>query len=280
MEQLVTTDWLAKEMGACDLRIIDATWLMPGGERNASREYLSGHIPGAVFMDIDEIADQNSSLPNMLPPAEKFSSRMQALGIGDGSRIVIYDNSPFASATRAWWMFGVFGAHAVALLDGGITKWKAEGRTLESGKPSLRHRHFTSWMDDGEVRDKAGMIANVESGAEQVLDARGAERFEGATPEPREEIEAGHIPGSMNLPYGALFNEDGTWKQGDELQAVFAAAGVDMDRPLVTTCGSGMTAAVLLFGLKLLGKEDVALYDGSWTEWGSDLATPKEKGKA
>ncbi|MEE9434948.1 MAG: 3-mercaptopyruvate sulfurtransferase [Sphingorhabdus sp.] len=280
MEQLVTTDWLAEEIGASDLRVIDATWLMPGGDRDAATEYQAGHIPGAVFLDLNEIADTNSSLPNMLPPAEKFASRMQSLGIGDGSRIVIYDASPFASAARAWWMFNMFGAHEVALLDGGIAKWKAEARELESGKPQLRHRHFTVWKDDGGVRSKDDMLANIESGAEQVIDARGAERFEGATPEPREGMGAGHIPGSSNLPYTMLLNEDGTWKQGDDLRAAFTNAGVDMDRPLVTSCGSGMTAAVLLFGLRLLGKEDVALYDGSWAEWGMDADTPKAQGAA
>jgi thiosulfate/3-mercaptopyruvate sulfurtransferase len=279
MELLVTTDWLAKEMGASDLRIIDATWLLPGGDRNAAQEYEAGHIPGALFLDLDEIADKNSPIPNMLPPAEKFSSRMQSLGIGDGSRIVIYDSSPLASAARAWWMFNIFGAHGIALLDGGIAKWKAEGRELESGKPILRHRHFTSWMDDAGIRSKADILANLDSGAEQLLDARGAERFEGATPEPRADVEAGHIPRSLNLPHSAMFNQDGTWKQGDALRAAFVDAGVDLNRPLVTSCGSGMTAAVLLFGLKLLGKDDVALYDGSWTEWGSDPATPKETGK-
>ena len=166
MEQLVTTDWLAEEMGASDLRIIDATWLMPGGDRDARAEYEAEHIPGANFLDLDEIADSNSPFPNMLPPAEKFASRMQSLGIGDGSRIVLYDNSPFASATRAWWMFNIFGAHGVAILDGGIKKWKAEGRPVESGKAVLRHRHFTVWNDDSSVREKAAMLANLESGNE------------------------------------------------------------------------------------------------------------------
>ncbi len=280
MEQLVTTEWLAGEMGASDLRIVDATWLMPGGERNARREYEAEHIPGAAFLDLDEIADSQSPHPNMLPKAEKFASRMQAIGIGDGSRIVIYDNSPFASAARAWWMFNIFGAHSVAILDGGFAKWKAEGREVEGGKAALRHRHFTVWNDDSTLRDKAAMLANVESRGEQVLDARSAERFEGTTPEPREGMAAGHIPNSRNLPYGELFRPDCTWKQDDELRSVFVKAGIDLEKPLVTTCGSGMTAAVLFFGLKLLGKDDLALYDGSWSEWGIDPETPKAEGKA
>jgi thiosulfate/3-mercaptopyruvate sulfurtransferase len=280
MELLVSTEWLAKEIGASDLRIVDATWLMPGSEQDAAALYLEAHIPGAVFMDLGEIADNNSTLPNMLPPPEKFSSRMQSLGLGDGSRIVVYDDSPFKTATRAWWMFMLFGAHDVAILDGGLTKWKAEGRPLESGKPAVRHRHFTAWKDDGSVRDKAAMLANLDSKAAQVVDARGAGRFTGEDKEPRADMASGHIPGSLNLPYGELFNADGTWKTGEALAAAFKAAGVDMDKPMITTCGSGITAAAVLFGARLLGKKDVSLYDGSWSEWGLDSDTPKAQGAA
>ncbi len=278
MELLVSTEWLAKEIGASDLRIVDASWFMPDSGRDAATEYEIGHIPGAVFMDLAEISDLNSTLPNMLPPPEKFASRMQSLGLGDGSRIVVYDDSPLHSSARAYWMFMLFGAHDVAILDGGMAKWKAEGRALESGKPSLRHRHFTVWKDGRNVRDKADVVANLDSKAALVVDARDSGRFTGEEPEPRPDLASGHIPGSRNLPYGELFNADGTWKQGTTLTEAFAKAGVDMNKPMITSCGSGMTAAVVLFAARLAGKTDVSLYDGSWSEWGLDPETPKETG--
>ena len=280
MDALVTTDWLERELGASDLRIVDATKFMSGTERDARAEYEAGHVPGAVFMDLGELVDTNNSLENMAPPPEKFASRMQSLGLGDGSRIVLYDDSPLNSAARAWWLLKLFGAHDVALLDGGLAKWKAEGRPLEMGKHTLRHRHFTVWRDAKAVRTKEQMLANVESGAEQVLDARPAARFTGEERDPRPGMAPGHIPGSRNLPHKQLLNEDGTWKQGDALKAAFEQAGIDLDKPLVTTCGSGMTASVLAFGAHLLGNDDVAVYDGSWTEWGADAETPKATGPA
>jgi thiosulfate/3-mercaptopyruvate sulfurtransferase len=280
MELLVSTDWLANEIGASDLRVVDATWFMPDAGRNAQAEYEGGHIPSAVFMDLEELADANSSLPNTLPPPEKFASRMQSLGLGDGSRIVVYDDSPFKSAARAWWMLTLFGAHDVAILDGGIAKWKAEGRPLETGKPTLRHRHFTVWKDDKAVRSKADMLANLHSKDASIVDARGAGRFTGEEAEPRPEMASGHIPGSRNLPFSQLFNADGTWKRGAELTQAFTDAGVDLNTPMITTCGSGMTAAVVLFGARMTGKTDVALYDGSWSEWGLDADTPKAQGAA
>ena len=280
MELLVTTDWLANEMGASDLRIVDATLFLADSGRNAAAEYEGGHIPGAVFMDLDELADANSALPNTLPPPEKFASRMQSLGLGDGSRIVVYDDSPFKSAARAWWMLTLFGAHDVAILDGGLAKWKAEGRALETGKPILRHRHFTVWKDDKAVKVKADMLANLHSKDAQVVDARGVGRFTGEEAEPRPEMASGHIPGSRNLPYGNLYEADGTWKRGDALLAAFAEAGVDMAKPMITTCGSGITAAVVLYGARLTGKTDLALYDGSWSEWGMDKDAPKATGPA
>lgn len=278
MDILVSTDWLAGEQGAGDLRLVDATMFLPDAGRDARAEFEDAHIPGAVFMDIVEIADSSSPLPTMLPPPEKFASRMQALGLGDGSRIVVYDNSPLHSAARAWFMLKIFGARDVAILDGGLAKWRAEGRPVESGTPAPSRRHFTVRDDRSDVRDLAAVRENLSTGAAQVVDARSAARFRGDEPEARPGVVPGHIPQSRNLPYGRLFNEDGTWKRGDALRAEFTAAGIDLDRPLITTCGSGITAAVLLVGARLLGKSDVALYDGSWSEWGADPATPKAIG--
>ena len=279
MDALVTTEWLANELGANDLRVVDATYVLASDGRDPTAEYEAAHIPGAVFFDVGEISDLTNPLPTMLPPPEKFASRMQSLGLGDGSRIVIYDNSPYRTAARAWWMLRIFGAHDVAVLDGGFAKWQAEGRPVESGKPQHRHRHFTVWADDSQVRTLDQMKANVDSGAEQVLDARSGPRFTGEEPDPRPATHAGHIPGSRNLPYKQLFNDDGTWKTGGALKAEFEKAGIDLSKPLVTTCGSGITAAVLLFGAHLLGNE-AALYDGSWSEWGADMSTPKATGAA
>jgi thiosulfate/3-mercaptopyruvate sulfurtransferase len=280
MDALVSTEWLAAELGKNDIRVIDASLFLPDHGRNARTEFEAAHIPGAVFMDLDEIVDTSSSLPHMLPPAEKFASRMQALGLGDGSRIVVYDNSPLKSAARAWWMLNLYGAHEVAILDGGFAKWQAEGRAVESGKPVVRHRHFTVWKDSSLVRSLDQMVDNLKTKAEQILDARPAGRFTGSDPEPRPGLRGGHMPGARSLPHGQLFNEDGTWKRGDELRAAFTDAGIDLDRPVVTTCGSGVTAAVLAFGMHLLGKKDVGLYDGSWSEWGSKADTPVVTGAA
>ena len=278
MDSLVSTEWLANEMGASDLRIVDATLHLPAAGRDAVAEYQAGHIPGTVFMNLAELVDAAAPVENTMPSAEKFASRMQSLGLGDGSRIVIYDDSAVKTSARAWFMLRKFGAHSVALLDGGLAKWKAEDRPLATGTESLRHRHFTAWSDDRRLRSKQQVAANIASHTEQLLDARSAARFSGEEADPRPGIASGHIPGSLNLPYGELFNPDGTWKDKTSLRAAFDKAGIDLTKPVVTTCGSGITACVLLFGMHLLGKNDSSLYDGSWTEWGGDPSTPKELG--
>lgn len=280
MESLVTTEWLASEMGACDLRIVDATKHLPEAGRDARAEYEEGHIPGAVFMNLEDMVDPASPVENSLPQADRFASRMQALGLGDGSRIVLYDDSAIKSSARAWFMLRMFGAHNVAILDGGLQAWIAAGHPLAKGVETRRHRHFTAWSEPGLVRSKAQMLANLASRAEQVVDARGAPRFTGASPETRPGLASGHIPGSLNVPYTALYRADGTFKSPAELREVFTQAGVDLSRPVVTSCGSGVTACVIAFALHLIGKDDVALYDGSWTEWGADPDTPKAVGAA
>jgi thiosulfate/3-mercaptopyruvate sulfurtransferase len=278
MDTLVSTEWLEAELGAPDLRVIDASLFLPGDGRDARAEYDAEHIPGAVFLDIGEVSDLDSPFPHTLPPDHKFASRMQSLGLGDGNRFVVYDNSPLHSAARAWWMLRIFGAHYVALLDGGLQKWKAEGRPLASGREPHRHGHFTAFLERRAVADKQTMLELVGSSDVEIVDARSAERFAGASAEPRPGLASGHIPGSKSLPQSRLFHPDNSWKQGADLKAAFDDAGVDLDKPMVTTCGSGVTAAVLLFGAHRLGKQDVRLYDGSWSEWGADPATPKAQG--
>ncbi len=281
MDSLVSTKWLAEEIEACDLRIVDASNHLPTAGRDARAEYEAGHIPGAVFMDLASLTDADSDVPSALPTAEMFASRMQKLGLGDGSRIVLYDDSEVKTAGRAWYMLTMFGAENVAILDGGLAKWRAEGRPLETGNTVLRKRHYTAWYDPKKVRSKRDMVANLQSRAEQVVDARDAGRFSGEVPDFRPDVPSGHIPGSVNLPFYDLFREDGTFKEPDALRGAFEKAGVDLSKPVVTTCGGGVTAAVLLFALHLLGKEDeVSLYDGSWSEWAVDPDTPKETGPA
>ncbi len=275
MDNLVTPEWVADGARANDLRLVDASWHLPDTGRDARAEYEAGHIPGAVFMDLGELVDPGAATDNTLPTAEKFASRMQGLGLGDGSRIVVYDASAVKTAARAWFMLRLFGAPGVAILDGGLARWKAEGRALSVGRDSLRPRHFTAWRDQRGLRSKADMLANLQSGAQQVVDARGPARFAGSSPEPRPGIAPGHIPGALNVPYTSLYQADGTFKPADSLRAAFTDAGVDLSRPIITSCGSGVTACVLIFALHMLGKDDVALYDGSWAEWGSDPATPK-----
>ena len=275
MDSLVTAEWLATEMDASDIRIVDASYHLAAARRDARAEYEAGHIPGAVFMNLADLVDTSSPVENTLPSPAKFASRMQGLGLGDGSRIVLYDDSAVKSAARAWFMLRLFGANQVAILDGGLKRWKAEGRALETGHPSHRERHFTAWSDARRQRSKAEVRANLESGAEQLVDARSTARFRGAELETRAGIASGHIPGSLNLPYGNLFKPDGTFKDRPGIAAAFVKAGIDLSRPVVTSCGSGVTACVLAFGMHLIGKDDVSLYDGSWSEWGADPAMPK-----
>ena len=278
MDSLVTTAWLEAELGAPDLRVVDATLFLPGMGRDARAEYEAAHIPGAVYFDIDEISDSGTAIPHMLPPAHKFASRMQTLGIGDGNRIVVYDDSPLHSSARAWFMLKAFGAHYVAILDGGLQKWAREGRPLESAAHPHRHGHFTALLDEGAVVDKAFVRGVVGTGSHVIADARATPRFTGEAAEPRLGLASGHIPGARNLPQNEFFRADNSFKQGGELRAAFDSAGVDLAKPMVTTCGSGVTACVILFGAHLMGKEDVALYDGSWSEWGADPDTPKALG--
>jgi thiosulfate/3-mercaptopyruvate sulfurtransferase len=280
MESLVSTGWLEGELGAADLRVVDATLFLPGEPRNARAEYEAEHIPGAVFLDLEEVADAANPVPHMFPPEAKFASRMAALGLRDGQRIVVYDNSPLHSSARAWFMLRSFGSRDVAILDGGLQKWKAEGRPLESGTPSHATGHFSPRLDPDAVADKAFVASVAGAGTHEIVDARGPGRFSGEEAEPRPGMASGHIPGSKNLPQGRLFEPDNRWKRGSALEAEFEAAGVDLRRPMVATCGSGITACVLLFAAHLLGREGGKLYDGSWSEWGADPATPKAAGPA
>jgi thiosulfate/3-mercaptopyruvate sulfurtransferase len=271
---LVSTDWLAAHLGAPDVRVLDGSWHMPDAGRDARLEYFDAHIPGAQYFDIDEIADTASSLPHMLPPVEKFVSRMRRMGVGDGHRVVVYDSVGLFSAARVWWMLRVFGHKDVAVLDGGLPKWRAEGRPLEEGQPPARDRHFTPRRDSSLVRDVTQVAAAVKLGGEQIVDARSPERFHGRVPEPRPGLRSGHIPGSVNVPYREVLNPDGTMKAPEALRALFEAAGVDLSRPIVNSCGSGVTACILSLAQLRAGAKRSAVYDGSWSEWGAypDLA--------
>ncbi len=272
---LVSTDWLREHLSAPDIRIVDASWHMPGSDRNAHHEYREAHIPGAVFFDIDEICDLDSHLPHMLPAAEKMSSRMRKLGIGDGNRVIVYDNSDVRSAARVWFMLKTFGLWDVAILDGGFQKWKAERLEIEDIPPIPRLRHFTARYNTTRVRDLEQMLRNLDSAKEQVVDARPPGRFQGTDPEPRADMKCGSIPNSYNVFFKTLLNpEDGTFKSPDDIRTAFEDAGVDLEKPIVTSCGSGITASVLMLGLYLIGHRENALYDGSWSEWGSHPDTP------
>jgi thiosulfate/3-mercaptopyruvate sulfurtransferase len=265
---LVSTDWLGKHLRDPDLRVLDASWYLPAAGRDARAEYAAAHVPGARFFDIDEISDQRSSLPHMAPPPEKFISRMRAMGVGDGHQVVIYDGAGIFSAARVWWTFRLMGKMDVAVLDGGFPKWQAEGREIEDMPPIVRDRHMTISRQNHLVRDVTQVAHAAKLGEAEILDARAAARFRGEAPEPRPGLRSGHIPGSKNLPFGEVLHPDGTMKSPAELRRVFEAVGVDLAKPAITTCGSGVTAAVLSLALERIGHRNHALYDGSWAEWG------------
>lgn len=264
----VSVDWLAGHLKAPDVVVVDASWHLPTSGRDPLAEYLAGHIPGALFFDIDRIADTDSGLPHMLPRPEVFASRMRKMGIGDGQKIVVYDSLGLFSAPRAWWTFKTMGVRDVAILDGGLPAWIGEGHELESGPVNKRERHFTARLDNSAVRDFTAMKAIVAGRGAQVVDARSAARFRGEAPEPRPGLRGGHMPGAVNLPFDQLV-ENGRLKSPADVRAAFAARGVDLDQPIVTSCGSGVTAAVLTLALETAGARSVALYDGSWSEWGA-----------
>ena len=265
---LVSTDWLAKHLRDPELRVLDASWYLPAMARDAKAEYEAGHIPGARFFDIDEISDQRSNLPHMAPPPEKFISRMRAMGVGDGHQVVVYDGAGIFSAARVWWTFRLMGKIDVAVLDGGFPKWKAEGREIEDMPPIVRDRHMTVSRQNQLVKDVTQVAHAAKLGEAEILDARSAPRFRGEAPEPRPGLRSGHIPGSKNVPFGDVLNADGTMKSPADLKAVFEGAGVDLKKPAITSCGSGVTAAVLSLALERIGHRNHALYDGSWAEWG------------
>lgn len=276
---LVSTEWLAAHLKDPDLRILDGSWHMPASGRDAKSEFDAAHIPGARFFDIEDISDHRSDLPHMMPPVEKFMSRLRAMGVGDGHQVVIYDAAGLFSAARVWWMFKLMGQNNVAVLDGGLPKWQSEGREIEDLPPVIRDRHMTVRVQNHLVRDVTQVSSAAKLGDHEIIDARAATRFRGDADEPRAGLRAGHIPGSKNVPFTTLLNDDATLKDADGIRATFEAAGVDLTKPAITTCGSGVTAAVLSLALERIGKTDHSLYDGSWTEWGAFPTLPVATGE-
>ena len=277
MDDLVSTVWLAQHLGERDLVPVDCSFFLSSSGRSARAEFLEAHIPGARFLDIEEVADNDNPAPHMLPAAAEFGAAMAAIGIGREDRIVVYDNSPLRTAARGWFMLRHFGAERVAILDGGLPKWRAEHRPVESGEPAARQARFEAIERSRQLVTKQDILTGV---GVPIVDARGRSRFEGSEPEPRPDLASGHIPGAKNVPYASLYNDDGTFRSEAEIRRAFAEAGADPERPFVATCGSGVTANSLIFAARRLGNRDARLYDGSWSEWGADPKTPKERGPA
>jgi thiosulfate/3-mercaptopyruvate sulfurtransferase len=280
-DPLVSTEWLAAHLGDPKVRVIDASFKMPGVLPLPIEDYLATHIPGAVFFDVDAVSDHSVALPHMYPEAAQFARDVAALGISNDDTVVLYDSGGWVAAPRAWWMFLSFGHHNTKILDGGLKKWRAEGRAIETGRPSPKPSQFAAKLDTSYVRSKQQLVANLSTRTEQLVDARARGRFDGSVSEPRPGLRAGHIPGSRNLPYNELFDAStGTMKSPDALRAAFKGAGVDLSSPIVTTCGSGVSAAVLTLALYRIGVRGTALYDGSWAEWGLPDGPPIATGPA
>lgn len=280
-DPLVSTEWLAARLGDAKVKVIDASFKMPGILPPPLDDYLAAHIPGSVFFDVDAVSDHSVDLPHMYPGEEQFARDVSALGISSDDTVVVYDNGGWMASARVWWMFLSFGHADVRVLEGGLKKWRAEGRAVEAGQASPQPGKFTAKFDPSYVRSKTQVVANLDSRAEQLVDARAANRFEGSVAEPRPGLRSGHIPGSRSLPYGELIDAaTGTMKPLDELRKAFDKSGLDIGKPVVTTCGSGVSAAVITLALYRLGVRGSALYDGSWSEWGLMSGPPVATGAA